>query len=84
MRVKIVEWHLQDFLWAVPSDRGELRSVDESRITLRPCQRSHFQTAVGLSPAFLQNLRRRHYEIAIDTPPARRVAAAFAELAKAI
>ncbi len=34
--------------------------------------------------AFMQNLRRGHYEIAIDTPPARRVAAAFAELAKAI
>ncbi|WP_302563598.1 hypothetical protein [Catellatospora tritici] len=34
--------------------------------------------------AFMQNLRRGHYEIATDTTPARRVAAAFAELAKAI
>ena len=34
--------------------------------------------------AFMQNLRRGHYEIAIDVPPARRVAAAFAELAMAI
>ncbi|GHJ43271.1 hypothetical protein Cs7R123_06130 [Catellatospora sp. TT07R-123] len=34
--------------------------------------------------AFMQNLRRGHYELAIDIPPARRVAAAFAELAKAI
>lgn len=34
--------------------------------------------------AFMQNLRRGHYEIAIDTPPARQVAAAFAELSKAI
>ncbi|GAB4050417.1 hypothetical protein GCM10028775_22480 [Catellatospora paridis] len=34
--------------------------------------------------AFMQNLRRGHYEIAIDTPQARRVAAAFAELAKAV
>lgn len=33
---------------------------------------------------FMQNLRRGHYEIAIDTPPAGRVAAAYAELAKAI
>jgi hypothetical protein len=29
----------------------------------------------------MQNLRRGHYEIAVDTPPARRVAAAFTELA---
>jgi hypothetical protein len=34
--------------------------------------------------AFMQNLRRGHYELAIDTTSARRVAAAFAELAKAI
>ncbi|MBV1855784.1 IS6 family transposase [Catellatospora tritici] len=34
--------------------------------------------------SFMQNLRRGHYEIAIDTTPARRVAAAFTELAKAI
>lgn len=34
--------------------------------------------------AFMQNLRRGHYELAADVPLARRVAAAFAELAKAI
>ena len=34
--------------------------------------------------AFVQNLRRGHYELASDTTPARRVAAAFAELATAI
>jgi transposase-like protein len=34
--------------------------------------------------AFMQNLRRGHYELAIDTPPAVRVAVAFAELAQAI
>jgi len=34
--------------------------------------------------AFLQNLRRGHYELAIDAPPARRVSAAFTELAQAI
>ncbi|MEU8076757.1 DDE-type integrase/transposase/recombinase [Catellatospora citrea] len=34
--------------------------------------------------AFMQNLRRGHYEIATGIPPARRVAAAFAELATAI
>ncbi|MEV0611633.1 hypothetical protein AB0I61_35370 [Polymorphospora rubra] len=34
--------------------------------------------------AFVQNLRRGHYELGLDDPPARRVAAAFAELARAI
>jgi hypothetical protein len=34
--------------------------------------------------AFVQNLRRGHYELAADTPPATRLAAAFTELAYAI
>jgi transposase-like protein len=34
--------------------------------------------------AFMQNLRRGHYELATQTPGPRRVAAAFAELAQAI
>ncbi|MEV0570084.1 DDE-type integrase/transposase/recombinase, partial [Dactylosporangium sp. NPDC050588] len=34
--------------------------------------------------AFMQNLRRGHYEVAVDAPAATRVAAAFTELAQAI
>ncbi|WP_405104069.1 IS6 family transposase [Micromonospora sp. NBC_01412] len=34
--------------------------------------------------AFIQNLRRGHYELTTDIPRARRVAAAFTELAQAI
>jgi transposase-like protein len=34
--------------------------------------------------AFVQNLRRGHYELGLDVPPALRVAAAFTELAMAI
>jgi transposase-like protein len=34
--------------------------------------------------AFMQNLRRGHYELAVEAPPATRVAAAFTELARAI
>jgi transposase, IS6 family len=34
--------------------------------------------------AFVQNLRRGHYEIGVDTRPELRVAAAFDELARAI
>jgi transposase-like protein len=34
--------------------------------------------------AFMQNLRRGHYELAIEAPAVQRVAVAFAELARAI
>jgi hypothetical protein len=34
--------------------------------------------------AFMQNLRRGHYELGLDVPPALRVAAAFTELAQSI
>jgi hypothetical protein len=34
--------------------------------------------------AFVQNLRRGHYELATDASPGLRVAAAFTELAQAI
>jgi transposase-like protein len=34
--------------------------------------------------AFLQNLRRGHYELGIDVPPGSRVATAFTELARMI
>jgi len=34
--------------------------------------------------AFVQNLRRGHYELAVEVPPTLRVAAAFTELAHAI
>lgn len=32
--------------------------------------------------AFVQNLRRGHYDIGLDSPPTTRVAAAFTELAQ--
>jgi transposase, IS6 family len=34
--------------------------------------------------AFMQNVRRGHYELGVDTPRGLRVAAAFTELATAI
>jgi transposase-like protein len=34
--------------------------------------------------AFMQNLRRGHYELGLDAPPMTGVAAAFTELAQAI
>jgi len=34
--------------------------------------------------AFMQNLRRGHYELGLDAPPALRIAAGFTELAQPI
>jgi hypothetical protein len=39
---------------------------------------------VALGHAFVQNLRRGHYELATDIPPPLRLAAAFSELALAM
>ena len=47
-----------------------------------PCFRSAALIATG--HAFVQNLRRGHYELAIDVSPPLRLARAFSELALAI
>jgi transposase-like protein len=63
--------------------------VDHSRLKhrLRPMRGLRTdrtaQTIIDGS-AFMQNLRRGHYELAVDTSGAQRVAVAFAELARAI
>jgi transposase-like protein len=54
---------------------------------LRPMRglRTHRSAQVIIAGhAFMQNLRRGHYELGLDVPPALRVAAAFTELAQAI
>jgi transposase-like protein len=54
---------------------------------LRPMRglRTHRTAQVIIAGhAFMQNLRRGHYELGLDVPPALRVAAAFTELAHAI
>jgi transposase, IS6 family len=43
-----------------------------------------FPPEVIAGHAFVQNLRRGHYEIATETPAQQRLAAAFTELATAI
>jgi hypothetical protein len=51
---------------------------------MRGLQTDRTAQVVIAGHAFLQNLRRGHYELAVDTRPAARVAAAFTELARAI
>jgi hypothetical protein len=51
---------------------------------MRGLRTHHTAPVVIAGHAFTHNLRRGHYELGIDAPPASRVAAAFTELARAI
>ncbi|MFU8855194.1 DDE-type integrase/transposase/recombinase [Micromonospora sp. SL1-18] len=66
---------------AIEADHSQLKH------RLRPmrdlCTDRTAQTIIT-GHAFVQNLRRGHYELGLDAPPATRVAAAFTELARAI
>jgi IS6 family transposase len=65
----------------VEADHGRLKHRLRSMRGLRTDRTA--QTVIT-GHAFVQNLRRGHYELAVDEHPRLRVAAAFAELAKAI
>jgi transposase, IS6 family len=65
----------------IEADHGQLKA------RLRPMRglkrlRSAARLAAG--HAFVQNLRRGHYELATEVPPPLRLAAAFTELALAV
>jgi IS6 family transposase len=65
----------------IECDHGRLKA------RLRPMRglkRHHSARIIAAGHAFVQNLRRGHYEIATDTPDQHRLAAAFTELATAI
>jgi hypothetical protein len=51
---------------------------------MRGLQTDRTAQVVIVGHAFVQNLRRGHYELADDAPPALRLTAAFTELAQAI
>jgi hypothetical protein len=50
----------------------------------RGLQQDRSARAIVAGHAFVQNLRRGHYELAVDEPVNRRLAVAFNELAMAI
>ena len=65
----------------IEADHGRLKC------RLRPMRglkRDHTARVVICGHAFMQNIRRGHYELGIDTRALRRVAAAFTELAQVI
>jgi transposase-like protein len=51
---------------------------------MRGLQTDQTAQVVMAGHAFMQNLRRGHYELGMDAPPGKRVAVAFSELARAI
>jgi transposase, IS6 family len=65
----------------VESDHGRLKS----RLgPMRGLQRFRSAELIAGGHAFVQNLRRGHYELAVDVPARLRLAAAFTELALAV
>jgi transposase-like protein len=64
----------------IEADHSRLKHRLRPMRGLRTDQTAHVITA---GYAFMQNLRRGHYELGIDAPPGKRVAAAFTELAQA-
>ena len=66
---------------SIESDHARLKA------RLRPMRGlKRFQSAARIAAghAFVQNLRRGHYELATDVPPPLRLVTAFAELAQAM
>jgi transposase-like protein len=51
---------------------------------MRGLQHDRTAQVVIAGHAFVQNLRRGHYDLALDAPPVARLAAAFTELARAV
>jgi len=65
----------------VEADHGRLKA----RLgPMRGLKQERRTSIVIAGHAFVQNLRRGHYELAVDEPVTRRVAVAFSELALAI
>jgi hypothetical protein len=51
---------------------------------MRGLKRLRSVAVIALGHAFVQNLRRGHYELTVDVSPPLRLATAFSELALAI
>ena len=65
----------------IEADHGQLKRRQRP---MRGLQTDRTAQVVIAGHAFLQNLRRGHYELGVDTRPALRAAAAFTELVQAI
>ena len=66
---------------SVEADHGGLKARLR---TMRGLKRSRSAAVIAAGHAFVQNLRRGHYELALDVPAHLRIATAFTELAAAV
>jgi transposase-like protein len=65
----------------IEADHGRLKA---RLLPMRGLKQDRSARAVIAGHAFVQNVRRGHYELAVEVPVNRRVAVAFDELALAI
>ena len=65
----------------IESDHGRLKARVKP---MRGLKRLRSARVISTGHAFIQNLRRGHYELGIETHPKRQLPAAFTELALAI
>ncbi len=66
---------------AVEADHGRLKARLRPMRGLNTLRSVH---VISTGHAFIQNLRRGHYELGVDVNPRHRIPAIFAELAHAI
>jgi transposase-like protein len=62
----------------IEADHGRLKSRLRS---MRGLKQDHNASVIIAGHAFIQNVRRGHYELAVEEPVTRRMAIAFDELA---
>jgi len=65
----------------IEADHGQLK---RRLRPMRGLQTDRTTQVIIAGHAFVQNLRRGHYDLTTDVPPATRLVAAFTELARAI
>jgi transposase-like protein len=73
--------HVEQYANPIEADHGQLK---RRLRPMRGLQTDRTAQVVIAGHAFMQNLRRGHYELGANARPALRVAAAFTELAHAI
>ena len=76
-------WHRTDQYAnnRIEADHGRLKARLRP---MRALKQDHSAKVVNAGHAFIQNVRRGHYELAVEVPANRRVAVAFDELAMVI
>jgi IS6 family transposase len=65
----------------IEADHNQLK---HRLIPIRGLQTDRTAQVIIAEHAFIQNLRREHYELATNVPPAERIATAFTELSMTI